>query len=179
MSEASIDSGGAATPITRRKLLRYGAALTGTGFACTSDKNGDAENPALRFLQFYAPGGEVAAQAQLVRECAILSWKLKRLPTPWFDDVGKNNIKPQEKGAEMGSLLRTAKKHKKSRRLGKPEVMAREEYGELEVDVKIEMIRSLISLGLMHVHELLDDEVKELAGERYARKDELECCFLH
>ncbi len=72
------------------------------------------------------------------------------------------------------SLLRTAKKHKKSRRLGKPEVMAREEYGELEVDVKIEMIRSLIPLGLMHVHELLDDEVKELAGERYARKDELE-----
>ena len=45
-----------------------------------------------------------------------------------------------------------------------PEVMAREEYGELEVDVKIEMIRSLIPLGLMHVHELLDDEVKELAG---------------
>ena len=74
----------------------------------------------------------------------------------------------------MGSLLRTAKKHKKSRRLGKPEVMAREEYGELEVEVKIEMIRSLIPLGLMHVHELLDDEVKELAGERYARKDELE-----
>ena len=71
----------------------------------------------------------------------------------------------------MGSLLRTAKKHKKSRRLGKPEVMAREEYGELEVDVKIEMIRSLIPLGLMHVHELLDDEVKELAGERYARKN--------
>ena len=74
----------------------------------------------------------------------------------------------------MGSLLRTTKKHKKSRRLGEPEVMAREEYGELEVDVKIEMIRSLIPLGLMHVHELLDDEVKELAGERYARKDELE-----
>ena len=55
------------------------------------------------------------------------------------------------------------RKHKKSRRLGEPEVMAREEYGELDVDVKIEMIRSLIPLGLMHVHELLDDEVKELA----------------
>ena len=79
----------------------------------------------------------------------------------------------------MGSLLRTAKKHKKSRRFGKPEVMAREEYGELEVDVKIEMIRSLIPLGLMHVHELLADEVKELAGERYARKDELECGRRH
>lgn len=64
MSEASIDSGRAATPITRRKLLRYGAALAGAGFACTSDKNGDSENAALRFLQFYAPDGEVAAQAQ-------------------------------------------------------------------------------------------------------------------
>ena len=48
----------------------------------------------------------------------------------------------------MGSLLRTAKKHKKSRRLGAPEVMAREEYGELEVDVKIEMIRSRNCLPL-------------------------------
>ena len=36
------------------------------------------------------------------------------------------------------------------------------------------MIRSLVPLGLMHVHELLDDEVKALAGERYSRKDELE-----
>ena len=26
----------------------------------------------------------------------------------------------------------------------------------------------------MHVHELLDDEVKALAGERYARKEEFE-----
>ena len=34
------------------------------------------------------------------------------------------------------------------------------------------MIRSLVPLGLMHVHELLDDEVKALAGERYSRKDE-------
>ena len=64
----------------------------------------------------------------------------------------------------MGSLLRTAKKHKKSRRLGEPEVMAREEYGELEVDVKIEMIRSLIPLGLMHVHELLDGRSEGVGG---------------
>ena len=64
----------------------------------------------------------------------------------------------------MGSVLRTVRKRKKSRRLGKPEVMAQEKYGELEMDVKVEMIRSLIPLGLMHVHELLDDEVKALAG---------------
>ena len=36
------------------------------------------------------------------------------------------------------------------------------------------MLAQRVPLGLMHVHELLDDEVKELAGERYARKDELE-----
>ena len=33
------------------------------------------------------------------------------------------------------------------------------------------MIRALIPLGLMHVEELLDEEVKALAGERYARKE--------
>ncbi len=50
--------------------------------------------------------------------------------------------------------------------------MSREEYAELELDAKIEMIRSLVPLGLMRVHELLDDEVKALAGGRYARKEE-------
>jgi hypothetical protein len=50
--------------------------------------------------------------------------------------------------------------------------MEREEYGELDVDSKVEMIRALVPLGLMHVQELLDDEVRALAGERYARKAE-------
>ena len=72
----------------------------------------------------------------------------------------------------MRSLLRRVKERKKSRRLGEVEVMEREEYGELEVDSKVEMIRALVPLGLMHVQELLDDEVTSLAGERYARKAE-------
>ena len=33
------------------------------------------------------------------------------------------------------------------------------------------LIRALIPLGLMHVEALLDEEVKALAGERYARKE--------
>ena len=60
----------------------------------------------------------------------------------------------------MRSLLRSVKKRKKSRRLGKVEVVRRAEYGELDVDTKVEMIRSLVPLGLMHVGELLDDEVR-------------------
>ena len=71
----------------------------------------------------------------------------------------------------MGSVLRPVKKRKKSRRLGEVEVMRREEYVEFELDTKVEAIRALIPLGLMHVNELLDQEVTALAGERYARKE--------
>ena len=71
----------------------------------------------------------------------------------------------------MSSLLRSVKKRKKRRVLGEVEVMSREEYSGLELDSKVEMIRALIPLGLMHVEELLDEEVKALAGERYARKE--------
>ncbi len=52
-----------------------------------------------------------------MRKCANLSWELKRLQTPWFDGVGQNKIKPRRKEAEMGSLLRSVNKRKKSRRL--------------------------------------------------------------
>ena len=72
----------------------------------------------------------------------------------------------------MSSVLRSVKKRKKTRRLGKVDVVRREEYEELQVDFKVEMIRALVPLGLMHVQELLDDEVRALAGERYARKEE-------
>ena len=62
-------------------------------------------------------------------------------------------------------------KRKKGRTLGAVDVIAREGYAELEVDAKVELIRSWIPLGLLHIEELLDEEVTALAGERYARKD--------
>ncbi len=68
------------------------------------------------------------------------------------------------------SVLRSVKKRKKNCKLGKIEVIDREEYRELELDAKVELIRSLVPLGLLHIHELLDQEVTALAGERYARK---------
>jgi putative transposase len=71
----------------------------------------------------------------------------------------------------MQSVLRSVKKRKKSRRLGEVDVISREEYSECDVDSKVEMIRALVPLGLMHVGELLDDEVTELAGARHARKE--------
>lgn len=66
----------------------------------------------------------------------------------------------------MRSLLRSVKKRKKSRRLGEVEVVKREEYGELELDAKVEMIRTLVPLGLMHVH---DSYLDELHHARLAR----------
>ena len=43
----------------------------------------------------------------------------------------------------------------------------------LELDAKVELIRFLVPLGLMHVEEILDKEVTALAGGRDARKGTL------
>ena len=70
----------------------------------------------------------------------------------------------------MSSVLRPVRKRKKVRKLGRVDIRRREDYAELELDTKVELIRSLVPLGLLHVEELLDEEVTALAGERYARK---------
>ena len=57
----------------------------------------------------------------------------------------------------MSSVLRSVRKRKKGHTLGAVDVIDREEYAELEVDAKVELIRSLVPLGLMHIEELLDE----------------------
>src|SRR2546422_8858587 len=69
----------------------------------------------------------------------------------------------------MGSVVRRMRRRKRS--LGEVRVLRREEYQGLELNAKVELIRSLIPLGLMHVQMLLDDEVEALAGPRYAHAD--------
>lgn len=69
----------------------------------------------------------------------------------------------------MSSVQRLVGKGKKAKRLGEVETVDRASYHGLELDAKVELIRGLIPLGLMHVQELLDEEVRSLAGERYAR----------
>lgn len=39
----------------------------------------------------------------------------------------------------------------------------------MAVDIKAELIQALIPIGLWHVKELLEEEVKQIAGERYKR----------
>ena len=71
----------------------------------------------------------------------------------------------------MSRVRRSVRKRKKGCTLGAVDVIDREGYAELEVDAKVELIRSVVPLGLLHIEELLDEEVTALAGERDARKD--------
>ena len=48
----------------------------------------------------------------------------------------------------MSSVLRPVRKRKKSRKLGPVDVIRREDYGDLELDAKVELIRSLVPPGL-------------------------------
>lgn len=72
----------------------------------------------------------------------------------------------------MSSVLRSVRKRKKVRRLGEVNVINREAYAGFDLDGKVEAIRALVPLGLIHVKEMLDQEVVALAGERYVRKAE-------
>ncbi len=69
----------------------------------------------------------------------------------------------------MGSVIRRIRKRKRT--LGEVQVPHREEYEGLELNAKVELIRSLIPLGLMHVQSQLEEEVESLAGLRYAHND--------
>ena len=52
----------------------------------------------------------------------------------------------------------------------KPKTTTQEDTLSAELNTRIEMIQALIPLGLMAVAEQLEEEVKELAGERYSRQ---------
>ncbi len=69
----------------------------------------------------------------------------------------------------MSSLPRVVRRRKKEKRLGKAQVLRREEVPELELDARVELIRALVPLALAEISAVLDEEVRELAGERYAR----------
>jgi transposase-like protein len=64
-------------------------------------------------------------------------------------------------------LVRRGKKEKK---LGRAEVVRREDLERMDLEPRIEMIRALIPLGLAEIYRTLEEEVSALAGERYGRK---------
>ena len=70
----------------------------------------------------------------------------------------------------MESVAGRGRRGRKSRVLGAPTVVTAEEFAAMELDVKAELIKGLIPLGLMAVAQTLEAEVTALAGERYGRE---------
>ena len=70
----------------------------------------------------------------------------------------------------MSSIAKPSKRSKKVKRLGPAQVLRPDQYEAFDVDSKLECIRALIPIGLMHVQEVLEEEVMTWAGARYARK---------
>ena len=70
----------------------------------------------------------------------------------------------------MSTIAETKKRSKKTKRLGPVRVIRPEQYEGFDVNSKLECIQALIPLGLMHIQELLEDEVRALAGIKYKRK---------
>ena len=69
----------------------------------------------------------------------------------------------------MKKILKDAKKSKKSRVLGEPQVLSASDYEKMDLDAKAETIKALIPLGLMCVSKMLEAEVDALVGARYSR----------
>ncbi len=70
----------------------------------------------------------------------------------------------------MESIPQSRPRSKKTKRLGPVRVIRPEQYEAFDVNSKVECIHALIPLGLMRIQELLEEEVRTLAGARYARK---------
>jgi transposase-like protein len=70
----------------------------------------------------------------------------------------------------MSKMPQITRKRKKSKKMGEPMIVSREDVEVMDVDSRLELIRSLIPLGLMAVYEELDREVDALAGARHSRK---------
>lgn len=70
----------------------------------------------------------------------------------------------------MSSIAKTTTRSKKTKCLGPVQVLRPDQYEAFDVDSKLECIRALIPLGLMHVQEVLEAEVYQWAGARYAPK---------
>jgi putative transposase len=71
----------------------------------------------------------------------------------------------------MGTVHGTRRERKRKEGLGRMPVITREEYGEMELSAKAELIRQLIPLALMQVEEELQREVTALCGARHERKE--------
>lgn len=70
----------------------------------------------------------------------------------------------------MARLPHIVRKRKKSKIMGKPDTISRQDIAAMQVDARLDLIRALIPIGLAHVAAELEQEVVSLAGVRSSRK---------
>ena len=70
----------------------------------------------------------------------------------------------------MAKVPHLVSKRKKTKKLGEPEIVRREGFMDCDLNGRVEMIRSLIPLGLIAIYDELDEEVARWAGEKHSRK---------
>lgn len=75
--------------------------------------------------------------------------------------------------------IRVVRPRGKRKVLTRERRLSRQPFEAMDLNGRVEMIRSLVGIGLIHVFEELDREVVALAGERYARKDAQTTCRRH
>lgn len=72
----------------------------------------------------------------------------------------------------MSSVLRRVRRSKQKRLDRGPQIVTRERYEAMELDAKVQMIQDLTSMAMMHISEVLRQEVADLAGPRYRHDPE-------
>jgi len=75
--------------------------------------------------------------------------------------------------------IRVVRPRSKKKVLSRGKQLSQEEFEAMGLSGRVRSIQSLIDIGLMHVSRELKREVRELAGERYARKAENLACRRH
>jgi len=71
----------------------------------------------------------------------------------------------------MKRVAKNTRKGKKQKVMGEVKVLSPEDYEGMAVDARIETIRALIPLGLMHVEDELQKEVAQWAGGLHERRE--------
>jgi putative transposase len=72
----------------------------------------------------------------------------------------------------MSSILRKVRRRKKRLDYDQVPIVSREAFEAMDLDAKVQVIQDLTAIGMMHVTDALKQEVEQMAGRWYGRKED-------